>query len=369
LAETPEWTNITDQLTRGLEGYNHEIPGARGVGGLAVDRHSGHLLAGLNGPPWGLYRSSDGGTTWKRIDDGNVVGGWIRPFSIRVDQTRPGRIAVFRSAPPAPKSENEKGETSSSALTLDGGRTWRRIYQPSQKWAPWAGWSHGMVDWTHPNAGWLVAQPRWRYKLSVSRDGGKSIQIVRKALEGVQHLRPSVEYAKALSPDEYRRWKEIHVLGYGIADGAVLLGDFDGIKVLRQDQKEPEKVADFRVAAITPVLLDGKLYWGGEQGMLVSDDAGKTWSLQGTKLPMIRQGPMFGADANEMVVVTEDGVYRTTDGAKNWKKLCELYRDPTAWRSKLGPAWLRHSYAWDHRRNTLYAAGMAGSIWKLEVSE
>lgn len=367
-AAEPEWINITDNLTGDLEGYQHEIPGARGVGGLAVDRHSGRLLAGLNGPPWGLYRSDDGGESWTRIDAGHAVGGWVRPFSIRVDAGRPGRIAVFRSSPPAPEAQG-KEETSRSGVTLDGGKTWRPILQPTQTWAPWGGWSHGMVDWSDAEARAMVAQQRWRPDLSVSRDGGKSFEPISKGLEGVQPLRPSVEWAKANDPDAYARWRKTHVLGYGIANGRVLLGDFDGIKIIADSGEEPEKVADFRVSAFTPVLMGATLYWGGEKGLLTSTDGGKSWSLQGAELPMIRQGPLFGADAAEMVVVTDDGVYRTTDAGKNWKKITDLYRDPTAWRPEMGPAWLRHDYAWDHSRNTLYVSGLAGSIWKLEVPE
>ncbi len=363
LAEAPEWVNITGNLTGSLEGYSHEIPGARGVGGLAVDRHSGDLLAGLNGPPWGLYRSSDGGKSWTRLDEGEVAGGWTRPFSLQVDPNRPGRIAAFRVGPPGPAHNKPR-----SACTIDAGKTWHEIDRPKAL-GGLAGWRHGMVDWSDETPKHMIAQPRVRPDLSVSHDGGKRFEALKTEIAGIQQPDCNIEYIKAYEPQSYQRFVDHHVLGYGIAQGAVLLGDFDGMKRSTDDGETFQKTADFLVAAYTPVLFDGKLYWGGEQGMLVSDDAGKTWSLQGAKLPMIRQGPLFGSDADEMVVVTEDGVYRTTDGAKTWKKLCDLYRDPTAWRSELGPAWLRHSYAWDHRRNTLYLAGMAGSIWKLEVPE
>jgi photosystem II stability/assembly factor-like uncharacterized protein len=363
-----QWTDITSALTGSVEGYDGTVPGARGIGGLAVDRHSGDLLAGLNGEPFGLYRSSDAGKTWKRIDDGNVAGGWVRSFSIQIDATRPGRIAVFRVSPPAPMKEDGRGMRARSAMTLDGGKTWQ-AFAKAKGLQGFGGYVHGMVDWSDEQPAHVIAQPRIRPRLAISHDGGKQFDQIKTKIAGIVEPYFNVKWIKAQDPGSYERWDEQHVLGYGIAEGAILLGDHDGMKRSSDDGATFETVSELIAAAHTPILFKGKLYWGGEKGLLVSADAGKSWSLQGGKLGMIRKGPFFGEDENHMVVVTEDGVYRTQDGAKTWKKLCDLFRDPTAWRSDVEPLWLRHDYAWDHKTNTLYVAGLAGSLWKLEVSE
>jgi hypothetical protein len=74
------WENVSDALLAGLDDYEGKTPGARGIGGIAVDRHSGDLIAVLNGPPWGIYRSGDAGKSWARMDSNKspVAGGWIR---------------------------------------------------------------------------------------------------------------------------------------------------------------------------------------------------------------------------------------------------------------------------------------------------
>ncbi len=363
-----DWTNITPALTGSVEGYDDSVPGARGIGGIAVDRHSGDLLACLNGEPFGLYHSPDGGKSWKRIDDGNVAGGWVRSFSIQLDQSRPGRMAIFRANPPAPMSENGRNRRARSAMTLDGGKTWTPM-QKAKGLQGYGGYVHGMVDWSDQTPMHVIAQPRIRPRLAISHDGGESFDQIQTKIAGIVEPYFNVKWIKAREPGNYARWDEAHVLGYGIADGAVLLGDHDGMKRSTDDGATFETVSEHLAAAHTPILFDGKLYWGGEKGLLVSSDAGKSWSLKGAELAMIRKGPFFGSDADQMVVVTEDGVYKTEDGARSWKKLCGLFRDPTAWRSDVEPLWLRHDYAWDHKTNTLYAAGMAGSLWKLEVSE
>ena len=358
--EKQGWVKISHNLTESVEGYDDSVPGARGIGGLVVDRHTGDVLMGLNGPPFGLYRSGDAGRTWERIDGGNVVGGWVRSHSIQLDQDKPGRIAAFRVGPPAPEDGPK------SAVTLDGGQSWRPI---ADAWAfhGLSGWVYGMVDWSREPLH-VMAQNRVRPDLQLSTDGGQNFKKLPGKIEGIVELTWNHQYMRARQTKGWEWFKEQHVHGFGACEGAVLLGRYDGGIDRSTDGGESyERVSDFTVSAPTPIRFDGRLYWGAEKGVIVSEDAGKTWALSGSELPMVRKGPFFGADAADMVVVAESGVYRTSDAGRTWNKVCDLFKPERAWRADRGPAWLRTDYAWDHTRNIVYVAGMAGPAYKLEV--
>jgi photosystem II stability/assembly factor-like uncharacterized protein len=362
------WTEVSDSLLETLAGYEGKIPGARGIGGIAVDRHSGDLIVCLNGPPWGAYRSSDAGETWKRIDDGNVAGGWIRSHSIQIDQDKPGRMAFFRVSPPAPPGPRGRGYRSISAMTTDGGKTWNKFGPgPSEGLFGLAGWTHGMVDWSREDVSRIVAQNRVRPQMCLSTDAGETFEPLHRP--AIIEMSWNHELARAEKLKDWRKYVSETLTGYGIGADTVLMAKRGGIEVSTDAGEEFRKVSEEVVTAYTPVRLDGKLYWGGARGVLVSSDQGRTWKLLGTELPMIRKGPMFGANADEMVVVTEDGVYRTTDACRTWTMISDLYRDPTAWRNRLDEAWLRHDYAWDHTRKLLYVAGMAGTCYAKEIEQ
>jgi hypothetical protein len=362
------WKPVSESLLESLEGYSGTIPGARGIGGIAVDPHSGDLIVCLNGPPWGAYRSDDAGETWKRFDDGNVAGGWIRSHSIQIDQDKPGRLALFRVSPPAPPGPRGRGYRALSAMTVDGGKTWKKFGSgPSEGLFGLAGWTHGMVDWSQDSPTRIVAQNRVRPQMCLSTDAGETFTPLHRP--GVIEMSWNHEFAKAEDLKAWEQYTSQTLTGYGIGADTLLMAKRDGIEVSTDEGKSFQKVSKRVVTTATPVKRGGKLYWGGQKGVLVSQDQGRSWKLLGKELEKIRQGPLFGADADEMVVVTENGVYRTTDACETWRKISDLYRDPTAWRSGIDEAWLRHDYAWDPTRKLLYVAGLAGTCYAKEIDE
>ncbi len=358
-AQEAEWENVSQPLFESIEGYSDEIPGGRGMGGVAVDRHSGDLIAGINGEPFGIYRSKDAGVTWERIDGGNIVGAWVRPGAIQIDQDKPGRMAFFRSSPPAP-------DKSKDGFTLDGGKTW----QPFPKafgFAGVGGWHHGYVEWSDDTPVNMIAQNRVRPAVQVSSDGGKTFKKMANGLKGVVDMSYTFEWLKANDPDKWKRIQSKLCNGYGLYGKAVLVGRHDGIERAEESTGPFEKVSDLVVTAYTPVRFQDKIYWGGEKGVLISEDGGKTWAVMGTETSPVRQGPFIGADASNMVVVTDEGIYKTTDGGQEWKKVSELLIDKTMWRPEIYEPWTRHCYTWDHTRDLLYVAGVAGSLYKKEI--
>ncbi len=357
------WQKASDTLIASLEKPD-DIPGARGIGGVVVDRHCGDVIVVLNGAPWGVYRSKDAGTNWHRLDDGKVGGGWVRSFSIQLDQDKPGRMAFFRVSPPGPSGQ--RGPTSLSALTVDDGKTWTEIVNPKGLQG-FGGWVHGMVDWKKGAPLQIIAQSRIRPYVALSPDGGKTFDTIGKAKSGIIEVTWNHEYSRSENSKSWKKFLASTLTGYGVSNGNIVLGRHNAIEFSEDQGKTFRKVSDFVPAAHTPVQFGGKLYWGAEKGVIASADDGKTWSLLGSELPMVRKGPFFGADVNTMVVVTENGVFRTSDTGATWTKISELFKDPTAWRADTKPLWLRHDYAWDHTRKLLYVAGMAGTLHKKEV--
>ncbi len=359
-AQGDGWVNVSDKLTNSLPDYDDSVPGARRIGGIAVDRHTGDVIAGLNGPPFGLYRSKDAGATWQRIDGGNVAGGWTRSYSIQVGQDKPGRIAAFRVGPPAPTGDRGKAEPS-SAYTLDGGKTWTQI-KNVRRVQGFSGMPHGMIDWTSDPVT-IVSQGRSRPEIQVTRDDGEKWEKLKtKKISGLIDFGRQLKYQR-----KHDKRHESIIHGYGITGKALLFGKVDGIYRSEDDGKTLNKVSDFIATGITPIAFGGKLYWATEKGVAVSPDEGKSWSIYGSELPNVRKGPFFGKDPSAMVVVTDDGVFKTVDSAQTWTKVSELYTVPDAYRLDWPPVLLRTDYAWDHTRNLLYVAGFAGSAYKKEI--
>jgi hypothetical protein len=356
---------MSDALFESVPDYDPSIPGARGVGGIAVDRHTGDLIACLNGPPFGVYRSSDAGETWTRIDDGNVEGGWVRSAAIQIDQTNPGRMAFFRVGPPAPMMENGRKMEPKSAMTLDGGETWQVFARAKQQF-DLAGWVHGHVDWKQEDPQLIMAQERVRPSVVISTNGGE--EFGRRLGKFIQEFTWNHVYAKKNELGPWDRFQEESLTGYGVCGGNLMMGRrVSGIELSTDGGETFETVSELQLTTDTPVIFKDKLYWGTATGLAASPDCGKTWAIQGAELPNIVKGPFFGADENEIVVVTEDGIYGTRDAAATWVKIADHAEIPEAWRSDADPKWLRQDYAWDHRNNTLYAAGMASPIYKFEI--
>jgi hypothetical protein len=299
------------------------------------------------------------------MDPNLVYGGWIRSYSMRVDNDRPGRLAVFKVYPPGRGRDRNKG--SQSAYTLDGGATWQKIAKPKFNLFGLAGWTHGMVAWAdEPNDVRMVAMNRTRPEIAVSTDGGTSWENLGGKFGGIHGPSPSIEYVRS-QPELWEKWKKRTIRGYGLCGTAVLVGHHDRIDRTTDNGETYETVSDANVTALTPVKFAGKLYWGTSRGVIVSDDCGKTWSLAGAELPDVVKGPFFGADAASMVVVTKTGVFKTIDAGQTWRKISDLFKVPDAWRKDHPPLWLRTDYAWDHTRDILYVTGLAGSAYKREV--
>ena len=127
------------------------------------------------------------------------------------------------------------------------------------------------------------------------------------------------------------------------------------------------KVADYTLTGYVPTHYGPNLYWAAKEGVVVSRDGGKTWSVCGSSPADVTAGPYFGTNEQEMMVVvltgTKTGYHLTRDGGKTWT-VVPYWQPPDGWGVIKNP----NSYGWDAVRNILYASRMGGNIWKLQLS-
>lgn len=129
------------------------------------------------GPGSGLYRSSDGGMTWKRLDGHGWPGGVLGRIGVATG--RGGRVyAVINAAPnsgnvPHAASKDQGGLYRSD----DGGATWQLVSQ--QGWLENDYFSRLTVDPNDPDRIYSAGQ-----SIRVSSDGGKSWHVFKGAPGG-----------------------------------------------------------------------------------------------------------------------------------------------------------------------------------------
>ncbi len=333
VAQAEEWVDISETLRPLVPRSNWDTGswcGTEGIGAIYLDAE-GKLFAKVNGN--GVYATENQGEQWERADSGTVSGRNWGGLSIYPDRLT-GRFAVF-------------AVQGYSAITLDGGVTWRRFTRPSEyDTMRHDGWTYGAGDWSADTPKVFIAKQHETTNLWLSTDGGQR-----------------------WTPLGVRSW---HV---GMADSAVLLyGDNAGIKRSADTGKTWETVSTYIVRGSTPVRYGGRLYWTAEEGLLYSDDRGLSWEVlfDGVELPLY--GPYFGADDSEMVILGADGFYRTTDRGDTWTWLAAyqgfLTTDGCGDSSfNVDNRFALGFYGWDYRRQILYGANNTSWVHMLRLGE
>jgi len=292
------WVNVSDALVAQLAAEGLKPGYAGPTAGIAVDPASGHVFLVINDQ--GLYRSTDRGATFARVDAKTVSGRCETAFAIDADPEG-GRLAVFVVY-------------GSSAVTLDGGRTWAKSKA-----------SH--ID---------IVAAEW--------PAGQAMVALRHEAGGMI----------CLTTDGGQTWKD---LGKGYSR----VGLFDARTLLATREKEPGiwrstdggqewmKVSDLEPAGLAMRVCGGVGYWTSAAGVLVSRDKGATWAVLGSPIKAF-QGPYFGKEAGHLVVVNDQGFHETTDGGKTWAVAAPLPEGLKADRMTLA--------AWDASAGVFYVSRM-----------
>ena len=248
------------------------------VGALAVapsDPHVVYLGTGEQTRGHGLYRSSDGGATWKSAGLEDLL--FIQ--AIVVDPHDPNVVIVGGNSlgfgilwRPLPSW----ADTANRGIfkTTDGGKNWQKVFGDHN--------SSGVVDMCSD-----LADPRKVYAVMYHPASGS----------GESQTEATSEIVK--SGDEGSTWAPLQSNGL------------------------PEKARKRMGVAVVPGTGGRRLYAILDQGFFRSDDGGANWQ-QSTKDPRITGNEYFSrvfADPNhpDVVYVSQTSMYRSVDGGKTFE--------------------------------------------------
>jgi photosystem II stability/assembly factor-like uncharacterized protein len=320
-----QWTDISSPLLERLTNNGAKFAWPGGCSGVVVNRTNGDVTIKVVG--LGLWRSSDRGNNWRRVD-GNIIGGRDETgWATSADQNAPLRIASF---------------------SLDGlagwtpdGTHWKSFTSLGRNW------DFGSVDWAARTPRTIIAAKHETTppgEVYVTQDGGVTWKKLSIYLNG-NRGRISI---------------------VGALDAATLIySNGDGIHRSTDAGSTWTKVSSANPQTRIPVLFHGAHYLGTTNGLLVSKDKGASWQQQGAPVN-IWQGPFFGRDEREMLVVGTDGVFVTHNGATSWALAARLKAKESGF--LFSPDWFG-CYAWDPVNNFIYASAMGNPVYRMELAK
>lgn len=318
-----EWTDVTSPLLERLAAEGDEPAWPGGCSGVVVNRLTGDVTVKVVGH--GLWRSRDQGTTWSRIDDGTVSGRDETGWATNADPNAPVRMASFSL-------------DGTAGWTTNGSR-WERFTDLGRNW------DYGSVDWSADAPRTIIAAKHETDppgEVYLTTDGGTTWKLLPV------HLRKERGDASMI----------------GALDATTLIFSAgDGILRSTDLGETWTKVSTANPQTRIPVRFRDTHYLGSADGLLVSTDQGATWERRGAAVD-IWQGPFFGADENHMVVVGEDGIFRTADAGGTWDQVAGL--KPNADGFQFTPDWFG-CYAWDPVNGFLYASSMGNPVYRLAL--
>jgi photosystem II stability/assembly factor-like uncharacterized protein len=280
-------------------------PGYPGkTAGVAVDPASGDVYMCV--PDNGLWKSTDRGATFERVDGKTIGGRCETGFALNVDPAGK-RLACFIIY-------------GSSAVTPDGGQTWTAFKSSHLDF--------GAVDWADTGRCFLALRHESGGMLTRSTDAGKTWADLGKGFTRVGLF-------------------DAKTLVCGKASG--LVRSDDGGKTWADD-------STVTPAGFVMTVRDGVGYWATDKGLLTSSDKGRTWAVQGGPVSCVH-GPYCGKTAEHLVVVGKAGFHESTDGGKSWKQVAPL---PDGFKAGgVGP-----NYAWDPVHDVFYASLMGKDTFR-----
>ncbi len=318
-----QWQDISTSLLARLTNNDAKAPWPGGASGVIVNRSNGEVTIKVVG--FGLWRSSDQGTNWRRIDQKTISGRDETGWATSADPNAPERIASF---------------------SLDGSAGWTADGIHWQAFTTLGrNWDYGSVDWATPAPKTIIAAKHETSppgEVYVTIDGGVTWKQLAIHL---QEKRDRVSMVGALGPA---------TLIYSQGEGIYRSTD-TGVTWTKVSAAQPQT----RI----PTLFHGTNYLGTARGLLASADQGATWRQQGAVVN-VWLGPFFGRNEKEMLVVGADGIFGTQDGGNTWKMAAALKAKESGF--LFTPNWFG-CYAWDPVHNALYASSMGNPVYRLNL--
>jgi photosystem II stability/assembly factor-like uncharacterized protein len=331
----------TGWVAVGADSYHGDLgakfdAGKLGMCTVFADRVSGDAY--LLGWEHGLLKSTDGGHTFARVDDGQVSGSNCGPSTAYSAQISPlgQKIAVFNMF------YAHKGP---SGYSLDGGVTWEEFaHAPHDR-----DFELGAFDWESKAA--LAVPHESNNGLYFSANGGKAWTQLAKS-------------------GGNRPCKEAQIVGLGVLGPKTLLVGYVNRIERSEDAGETwVKVSDFGSVGQAVRFAD-RIWWltrpgNGKQGILTSVDEGRAWGLQGSPLPddagEVWVGPFFGKDENSIVVAGTQGFFATSDGCRTWTKIAPLP-------GRFDMKWMGCGATYDPIHGILYACNRGNALMKYQLA-
>ncbi len=317
-----EWVDISAPLLEKLTNNAVKMAWPGGCSGVVVNRLNGDVVIKVVGQ--GLWRSSDQGANWTRIDNNTVSGRDETGWATSVDQNDPRRMVSFSL-------------DGLAGWTADG-TNWKSFTNNGRNW------DFGSVDWATPSPRTILAAKHETSPLGevdLSTDGGVTWRKLSISLAG----KPNV----------------ISMLG--VMDATTLIYcNGNGIHRSTDTGVTWAQASAANPQTRIPVLFKGAHYLGTTNGLLVSKDKGASWRSQGAPVN-VWLGPFFGASENSMAVVGADGVHATQDAGKTWTRVTALKTKGAGF--SFAPNWFG-CYAWDPISQVVYASAMGNPVFRLK---
>jgi len=152
-----------------------------------------HNYPGISGENSGVFRSTDGGSSWKRLSNGFPQGENIGRIGVAVSWSDPKKVYAL-----VDNLNKERGKAAEVYKSLDGGASWKRTHDEELMIFPGIGWYFADI-YVNP------VDDEEIYALGVrmahSANGGKNFDLVGG---DVFHIFPSV--AEKLHLDHCELW-------------------------------------------------------------------------------------------------------------------------------------------------------------------
>jgi hypothetical protein len=311
------WTLISEPIIKQLAAEGKTIAWPGQTTGVCVDRAKGDVWIIPTGQ--GVWRSTDRGQTYQRIDGGVISGRCETGYAINGDPEG-GRFAFFML-------------DGKCGMTLDGGKTWGQFADVGRNW------DYAAVDWSDPQA--------------------KTIFAARHESDGEMYL----------SADAGKSWKQIgkdaKFAAVGIFDSATLVTTQGG-GILRSTDAGATwtKVSDLQPTGRVMVVRKGVAWWVAQSGVIVSRDKGLTWEKWGEPVDGAGWGPWFGKDEGSLMLATKKDFVQTRDGGKTWMTVAAMPDIKDFKPANLG--WFL-SLAWDADTQVVYASRMGFGTYRYQI--
>jgi photosystem II stability/assembly factor-like uncharacterized protein len=323
LAAEPEqsqsrWVSVSDTTLRQLatDGKKTDWPGE--TAGVVVDPSTGDVYMIVAGQ--GVWKSVDRAKTFDRCDGGKVGGRCETAFSLNMDPAGK-RLACFML-------------DGKCAWTGDGGRTWHSFTDVGRNW------DFAAVDWSTTEVKSIFAGLHESGgQVMFSSDGGKT-------------------WDKLFKDPEFDKSG-----GLGIFDEKTLVYTQKGKGIHRSTDagRTWTKISDLEPIGRVVQVLNKTAYWLGKEGLLISNDNGASWKVQGKPVEA-SIGPMLDPKNEKHIVVAGvKGIFRTTDGGETWTKVATL---PAG--ADIPKAGWYSNVAWDPVHDIFYVSKMGKPTYRLE---